>query len=132
MATRVGFTGGQKDHPSYKEVCKKDTGHAEAVEVSYDPEQTSFESLAKYFFQFHDPTIDRSDKGGQYRSAIFYQDEEQKAIAKQLIQQLQDNGYPVATSLEPASTFWPAEARHQKYCDSRGMQPKDRFTERFS
>ncbi|MEO0338170.1 MAG: peptide-methionine (S)-S-oxide reductase MsrA [Bacteroidota bacterium] len=131
IATRVGFTGGHKDHPTYKEVCKKDTGHAEAVEVTFDPEQTSFETLARYFFQFHDPTINRTDKGGQYRSAIFYQDQEQKATAEKLVQQLESNGYAVKTTLEAAGVFWKAEARHQKYCDSRGMQPKDRFVERF-
>ena len=87
--------------------------------------------MARYFFQSHDPTIDRTDRGGQYRSAIFYQDETQKQAAQKLIQQLETNGYAVKTTLEPAGPFWPAEARHQKYCDSRGMQPKDRFTERF-
>lgn len=131
IATRVGFTGGNLTNPTYQEVCKKQSGHAEAVEVTFDPDQTSFEALAKYFFQFHDPTIDRRDKGGQYRSAIFYHNPEQLNTAKALIQQLEANGYDIKTNLEPSGTFWQASARHQKYCDSRGMQPKDRFVERF-
>lgn len=127
----MGFTGGQLENPTYQEVCRKKSGHAEAVEVTFDPEQTNFETLARYFFQFHDPTIDRTTGGGQYRSAIFYQDAGQLSTAHQLIKQLSSNGYQVATTLETASKFWPAETRHQKYCDSRGMQPKDRFQDRF-
>ena len=131
ISTRVGFTGGHKDHPTYKEVCTKTTGHTEAVKVTYDPEETDFESLAKLFFEMHDPTIDRRDKGGQYRSAIFYKDEAQKKVAVQLIEDLKQKGYAVVTELEEAGPFWQAEARHQKYCESRGMSPKDHFTKRF-
>lgn len=131
IATRVGFTGGQLANPSYQQVCRKNTGHAEAVELSFDPGQASFEDLAQYFFQFHDPTIDRRENGGQYRSAIFYHDDAQKATAIWLIQQLKASGYAVKTSLEPATTFWPAEARHQKYCASRGIRPQDHFLQRF-
>ncbi|MCB9296100.1 MAG: peptide-methionine (S)-S-oxide reductase MsrA [Lewinellaceae bacterium] len=123
-ATRVGYTGGHRDFPTYKDVCSKTTGHAEAVEVAFDPDSTSFEALARLFFELHDPTVDRRDKGGQYRSAIFFQNEKQKAVARQLIDELQRNGSPVFTQLEPASTFWQAEARHQKYCDTRGMAPR--------
>lgn len=123
VATRVGYTGGHKEFPTYKDVCAKTSGHAEAVEVAYDPERTSFETLARLFFELHDPTIDRRDRGGQYRSAIFCQDEEQKAVAAQLIEELRSNGREVVTQLEPAATFWQAEARHQKYCDARGMMP---------
>lgn len=130
LKTRVGFTGGHTDNPTYKEVCQKESGHAEAVEVTFDPEQTSFDKLASFFFNMHDPTIDRTGKGGQYRSAIFYHSREQLDMARQLIEQLRAKGYDVVTSLEPAATFWPASARHQKYCDARGMQPVDRFTER--
>lgn len=131
ISTRVGFIGGHLEAPTYQQVCRKDTGHTEAVEVTFDPEQTSFEALARYFFQFHDPTIDRSGNGGQYRSAIFYHHPTQKAIAEQLIQQLASNGYIVKTRLEAATTFWPAEARHQKYCDSRGLKARDHFRQRF-
>jgi len=131
VSTRVGFTGGHLPKPGYQEVCRKDTGHAEAVEVSFDPDQTNFRCLAKYFFQFHDPTVDRTENGGQYRSAIFYHNETQKEVAEQLIEELKANGYAVKTTLERATTFWPAEARHQKYCESRGMQPRDHFQQRF-
>ncbi|MFN7120021.1 MAG: peptide-methionine (S)-S-oxide reductase MsrA [Saprospiraceae bacterium] len=132
IATRVGYTGGHTENPTYHQVVTKTTGHAEAVEVTFDPTQTSFENLAKLFFEIHDPTIDRRDKGGQYRSAIFYKNEEQKVIAEQLINALKINGFEVVTMLEPAGTFWQAEDRHQKYCDTRGMTPKLNRTSRFA
>ncbi len=131
VSTRVGYTGGHTENPSYKEVCTKTTGHAEAVEVTFDADQTSFEKLARLFFEIHDPTLDRTDRGGQYRSSIFYLDDEQKKIAEDLMLQLRDMNYEVKTLLEPASMFWPAETRHQKYCDSRGMTPKDYRKSRF-
>jgi peptide methionine sulfoxide reductase msrA/msrB len=131
VSTRVGYTGGHTEHPTYKDVCSKKTGHAEAVEVTFDADRTRFEALARLFFEMHDPTIDRTDKGGQYRSAIFYLDEKQKQISEALIRELKDMKYDVKTQLEPAATFWPAEARHQKYCDSRGMTPKDYRKKRF-
>lgn len=124
ISTRVGYTGGHKDFPTYKEVCAKTTGHAEAVEITFDPDRTSFEALARLFFELHDPTVDRRDNGGQYRSAIFCQNEGQKAVAQQLLEELQRNGPEAFTQLEPASTFWQAEARHQKYCDTHGMAPR--------
>lgn len=131
IATRVGYTGGHSPAPDYKSVCSKLTGHAEAVEVTFDPEQTSFADLAKYFFEIHDPTVDRRGKGGQYRSAIFYKDDEQRKIAAGLVEDLRKKGIAVVTELAPAGKFWRAEARHQKYCDTRGMQPTDRYTKRF-
>lgn len=131
ISTRVGFIGGHVEQPTYQEVCRKQTGHAEAVEVQYNPQQTSFAQLAKYFFNLHDPTIDRTDKGGQYRSAIFYHNKEQRSIAEGLINDLKSRGYDVKTTLEKANNFYPAGARHQQYCDSRAMTPKDYFTERF-
>ncbi|MEZ5043065.1 MAG: bifunctional methionine sulfoxide reductase B/A protein [Saprospiraceae bacterium] len=131
VATRVGFTGGHTTSPTYQEVCNKTTGHAEAVEVTYDPSILSFEELARLFFEMHDPTIDRREKGGQYRSAIFYQDESQKKIAEQLIQTLQAKGYDVVTQLEAAAIFWSADARHQKYCDSHGLTPTSHREARF-
>ncbi|MCB0554326.1 MAG: peptide-methionine (S)-S-oxide reductase MsrA [Phaeodactylibacter sp.] len=131
VATRVGYTGGHTENPTYKEVCSKTTGHAEAVEISFDPSVTSFEVLARFFFELHDPTVDRRGNGGQYRSAIFYQNERQKAIAQELIEALQSNGFSVATQLEPAGPFWQAEARHQKYCDARGIPPKSSYQPRF-
>lgn len=131
LSTRVGYTGGHAENPTYREVCAKTTGHAEAVEVIFDPAQTSFEQLARLFFEIHDPTQDRTDKGGQYRSAIFYRNEAQKKTAEYLIEQLRENGYDVKTRLEPAGPFWPAEDRHQKYCEVRGMEPKAYRKKRF-
>lgn len=131
LSTRVGFIGGHKANPTYKEVCTKTTGHAEAVEITFDPTIIQFEALARFFFESHDPTIDRRSKGGQYRSAIFYTTEKQKEVALQLIQQLKKNGLEVVTELNPAATFWQAEARHQKYCDTHGMNPTDRYVKRF-
>lgn len=131
IATRVGYTGGHTEAPTYQQVCQKNTGHAEAVEVTYDTEQTSFEALARYFFEIHDPTIDRRTRGGQYRSAIFYQNEEQRKTAEKLMDILRKKGIEPATELVAATTFWPAEARHQQYCDTRGLQPTDRYTRRF-
>ncbi len=131
VATRVGYTGGHTANPTYQQVCTKTTGHAEAVEVSFDPALTSFTELAKLFFEIHDPTIDRTE-GGQYRSAIFYRDEDQHAVARALIHQLEARGLQVATTLEPAGTFWPAEERHQGYCDARGFTPQIKRKTRFS
>lgn len=125
IATRVGYTGGHTQHPTYKQVLTKTTGHAEAVEVTFDPTQTSFEQLARFFFEIHDPTIDRKDKGGQYRSAIFYQNQEQQAIAAKMIAALREKGLGIATTLESAGIFWQAEDRHQKYCDTHGIKPKE-------
>jgi len=132
VATRVGYTGGDTENPTYHQVCSKTTGHAEAVEVTFDPAQTTFEQLARFFFEIHDPTMDRTERGGQYRSAIFYQNDQQKQTAEQLIQQLEANGYAVKTQLEQASTFWQAEERHQKYCETHSFTPRDYRKNRFA
>ncbi len=131
VATRVGYTGGHVAYPTYKDVCSKTTGHAEAVEITYDPSQISFEDLAKVFFETHDPTIDRRDKGGQYRSAIFYQNEAQLEVAQQLMAQLEERGMNIVTTLESAGTFWQAEERHQQYCDTHQMTPRVKRKKRF-
>ncbi|MBN1764909.1 MAG: bifunctional methionine sulfoxide reductase B/A protein [Sedimentisphaerales bacterium] len=126
LSTSVGYTGGHVDKPSYKQVCSSQTGHAEAMEVVFDPAQTSFEDLAKLFFEIHDFTqMNRQgpDIGPQYRSAIFYQDEHQKEIAEKLIKILTQKGYDVKTQLVPAQTFWPAEDYHQDYYQKKGSQP---------
>ncbi len=115
--TETGYAGGENEHPTYR----KHPGHAEALEITYDSKQTSFENLLDFFFQIHDPTtLNRqgNDVGTSYRSAIFYQNDEQKAEAEKFIQRVNDSGRwdsPVVTSLEPFDTFWPAEAEHQDY-----------------
>lgn len=135
ISTRVGYTGGHTPNPSYREVCYGKTGHAEAVEVLYDPEQTSYEEMARLFFETHDPTqINRQgpDIGEQYRSAIFYLDDAQKATAERLIATLREKGYDVATEVTEASAFYPAEDYHQKYYENNGQSPYCHvYTKRF-
>ena len=113
-----GYTGGKAGKPTYEQVCTGKTGHAEAVEVVFDPARVSYEDLARLFFEIHDPTqVNRQepDVGTQYRSAVFCVDDEQKRTAEKLIARLRAKGYEVATALLPASKFWPAEAYHQDY-----------------
>lgn len=130
-----GYIGGHVDNPTYEQVCRNTTGHIEAVKVSYDPQKTDYETLAKLFFEIHDPThVDRQgpDIGEQYRSVVFYENEAQKKTAQNLIDILVDKGYDVATKLEPATTFWPAEMYHQDYYEKKGSQPYCHFyTKRF-
>jgi peptide methionine sulfoxide reductase msrA/msrB len=126
ISTTVGFTGGHVDHPTYKQVCTGRTGHAESVEVLYDPSKTSYEKLAKLFFETHDFTqLNRQgpDIGLQYRSAIFYLNDEQKQIAERLVEQLRQMGYNVKTEITPAGKFWPAEDYHQDYYSKTGKTP---------
>ena len=134
-STQVGYTGGHVKDPSYEEVCSKTTGHAEALEVVYDPEKITFEELAKFFFEIHDPTqVDRQgpDIGEQYRSEIFYLDENQKKISEKLIKILEDKGLDIATKLTPATEFYPAENYHQDYYGKTGGIPYcHAYTKRF-
>jgi len=126
LSTNVGYIGGHKDNPTYKEVCTGTTGHAEAIEVVYNPEFISFEELAKLFFEIHDfMQVNRQgpDIGDQYRSGIFYKNEEQKNVAEKLIGILNDKGYKVATEVTKANIFWKAEDYHQDYYDVTGKQP---------
>jgi peptide methionine sulfoxide reductase msrA/msrB len=126
VRTTVGYTGGRAENPTYRDVCSGTTGHAEAVEVEYDPDVTSFEDLARLFFETHDPTqVNRQgpDIGTQYRSAVFYLDDGQKEVAERLIALLEEQGLDVATEVTKATHFWPAEAYHQKYYDQTGRQP---------
>jgi peptide methionine sulfoxide reductase msrA/msrB len=126
LKTEVGYTGGVTLNPTYQQICDGMTGHYEAIRVIYDPEQISYEALTRYFFEIHDPTQTNGqgpDLGEQYLSAVFYYDEKQKQIAQQLINQLEDGGYSVATKLLPVKVFWPAEVYHQNYYEKTGKQP---------
>jgi peptide methionine sulfoxide reductase msrA/msrB len=121
-----GFMGGNVVNPTYEEVCTGQTGHAEVVEVIFDPKITSFETLCKLFFEIHDPTqLNRQgpDHGTQYRSAVFYFTETQKKIAVDLIDQLKRKGLPVVTEVLPASMFYPADESHQDYYFRKGSEP---------
>lgn len=126
LKTEVGYTGGRKDHPTYEEVCTGRTGHYEAIRVIYNPELISFEDLAKYFFEIHNPSQNNGqgpDIGQQYLSSIFYYDDNQKKIALNLIQQLEKKGYSISTQLLPAAIFWRAETYHQNYYHKTGKLP---------
>lgn len=135
LSTSVGYIGGEKENPTYKEICYDNTGHAEAVQVVFDADIISYEELAKLFFEIHDPTqVERQgpDIGNQYRSEIFYTTDSQKEIALSLINILNKKGLNVATSLTPATTFWAAELYHQDYYDKTGKEPYCHFrTKRF-
>jgi peptide methionine sulfoxide reductase msrA/msrB len=126
ITTRVGYMGGDKSDPTYEQVCAGTTGHAETVEVVFDPSKTSFEILAKYFFEIHDPTQishQGPDIEHQYRSAVFWVDDEQRKTTERLINTLKGEGYPVVTESVSAGTFWLAEDYHQNYYDKSGKQP---------
>lgn len=126
-STSVGYIGGQLPNPTYEEVCTDKTGHAEAVEVDYDPEEISFEELLDVFWSNHNPTtLNRQgpDIGIQYRSAIFYHDEKQKEIAESSKKTLENSGKfndPIVTEIVPAPTFYKAEEYHQKYFKKHGF-----------
>ena len=123
---RSGYMGGHVENPTYEEVCYKNTGHAETVEVEFDPSVTDFETLAKYFFEIHDPTQKNRqgpDIVAQYRSAVFYTDDKQKETAEKLIGILKDKGYKVVTEVVRADTFYPAEKYHQDYYAGNGKTP---------
>ena len=134
-AVYSGYTGGTKADPTYKEVCTGTTGHLEAIEVSFDPAQTTYEELAKLFFEIHDPAQANGqgpDIGTQYLSAVFYMDDEQKRIAEKLIGILREKGYTIATRLIKADTFWKAEEYHQDYYARTGGAPYcHAYTKRF-
>ncbi len=116
--------GGNKEAPTYQEVCTKTTGHAEVVEVQYDSQRLPTLDLLRHFFTIHNPTVDRRDKGGQYRSAIFFTNEEQQQQAQQLFDHLHTYDYQLSTELAAATSFWPADERHQQYCEVRGFEPR--------
>jgi peptide-methionine (S)-S-oxide reductase len=127
ISTRVGYTGGHTVDPTYKEVCTDGTGHAEAVEVEYDPAKISYAKLLDVFWENHDPTqLNRQgpDWGTQYRSVIFFHSPEQEAEAKAAKQTLENSGRfrkPIVTQIVPAPTFYQAEDYHQQYLEKRGL-----------
>jgi len=121
----VGYSGGHQESPSYPEVCTGTTGHAESVEVVFDPEQLSYEELVDAFWKLHDPTqLNRQgpDVGTQYRSAIFFHDAEQEKAAIASRDRAQERfSRPIVTEIVPVSTFWPAEEYHQRYFEKHGI-----------
>lgn len=126
LKTQVGYIGGFKDNPTYKEVCAHTTGHIEALEVTFDSSLISYETLAKLFFEIHDPTQANgqgNDIGEQYLSVVFYHNEEQKNTTKELIDFLTKKGFKIATTLRFATKFWPAEEYHQQYYEKTGGVP---------
>jgi len=135
ISVTSGYTGGVVKNPTYQQVCTGNTGHAEAVKIVYDPKKTSYESLLKLFLETHDPTQvggQGPDIGDQYRSEIFYQNEEQKVIAENNLKVLNSKGYKVATAVTKASEFFPAEAYHQDYYFKNGKTPYCHvYTKRF-
>jgi len=128
ISTRVGYTGGRVDQPTYEMVCTDTTGHAEAVEVEFDPKVVSYEKLVELFWTLHDPTtIDRQgpDVGTQYRSAIFTHSPQQLATAldsKEALALSKKFKTPVVTQIVPAVTFYPAEEYHQRYLEKQGIK----------
>jgi peptide-methionine (S)-S-oxide reductase len=122
--TRVGYTGGTLENPTYEDVCSHTTGHAEVVEVTYDPERVSYDALLDVFWGKHDPTqLNRQgwDIGDQYRSVIFFHDEEQQEAALRSRASEQANWKaPIVTQVDPAETFYEAEDYHQQYLEKRG------------
>jgi peptide methionine sulfoxide reductase msrA/msrB len=131
-----GYMGGHLDAPSYREICSGATGHAEIVKVTFDPALISFKAVAKRFFEIHDPTqVDRQgpDRGPQYRSVVFTQGAAQAADTLELVDQLTALGFSVATKIEPAQRYWPADPNHQDYYARTGAfpychTPVDRFS----
>jgi len=124
--TEVGYEGGRLENPSYEDVCSHATGHAEVVQVTYDPEQISYDELLGVFWGKHDPTqLNRQgwDIGDQYRSVVFFHDDEQRVAAERSKAELDASGRyrkPVVTAIEPVQTFYPAEDYHQQYLEKRG------------
>lgn len=124
-----GYTGGHVENPSYKQVCSGSTGHAEVAQITYDPDVISFEELLEVFWKTHDPTtLNRqgADVGSQYRSAVFYHNEEQRQLAEEYKQKLNASGAfndPIVTEIVPIQKFYPAEDYHQNYFNQNESQP---------
>ena len=126
-STAVGYAGGNKDNPSYEDVCSDKTGHAEVVQLEFDPSQISYDQILDIFWSNHNPTtLNRQgpDVGTQYRSVIFYHSPEQKAAAEKAKQKIAESGKfnrPIVTQIEPTPKFWRAEEYHQRYLEKRGQ-----------
>jgi peptide methionine sulfoxide reductase msrA/msrB len=135
ISTVAGYIGGDKINPTYQNVCSGKTGHAEAVEVVFDPLETSYEALAKHFFEIHNPALignAGTGKRSQYSSAIFYTNEEQKAIALRLVALLKSKNFEVGTEIRPAEIFYKAEEYHQRYYDKKGKHDYScRYKQKF-
>ncbi len=126
ISATSGYMGGSLSNPSYRDVSSGESGHLETVEIIYDPTKISYEDLAKFFFEIHDPTQTNGqgpDIGSQYLSAVFYQNSSEKETAEKLIGILNDKGYNIATRLIPVQTFWAAEDYHQNYYDRKKQKP---------
>lgn len=131
LATRTGFAGGHTADPTYVQVCHKDTGHAEVVEVTYDPKVLSTEALLTEFFTLHNFKINRGRGVGQYRSAVFsLEEDKQLATARKMLKLLAIERFDPQTDVEVVTAFYPAEARHQGYCDTHGMAPDRKQNDR--
>lgn len=123
----VGYSGGSTENPTYRDVCSKGTGHAEVVQVTFDPEKVSYARLLDVFFTSHDPTqLNRQgpDVGDQYRSVVFYHSDAQREAAEAARKRWNESGRfprPIVTVIEPAATFWAAEDYHQRYLEKRGL-----------
>lgn len=129
-----GYVGGEVENPTYEQICTKTTGHAEAVEITYDPLVVDYETLIKLFFEIHDPTqVDGQgpDVGPQYRSEVFYTTEQQSKIAHKVIEVLRAKGFDVKTKVTPAATFYKAEEYHQDYYDRKGTEPYCHFRKKI-
>lgn len=130
-----GYMGGHLENPTYQDICYRNTGHLEVVKVTYDPGRVSYEDLAKLFFEIHDPTQANGqgpDIGEQYLSAVFVDDDDERATVDKLIDILKSKGYPVVTKVLPAAPFWKAEEYHQDYYARNGKRPYCHFyTKRF-
>lgn len=130
-----GYMGGHTDNPTYEDVCRKNTGHLEVVQVTYKPALISFEDLTRFFFEIHDPTQDNGqgpDIGKQYQSAVFFNNNEEKETIEKSIKILKAKKYKIATKVIPVTTFWKAEEYHQDYYDKHHKKPYcHRYTKRF-
>jgi peptide-methionine (S)-S-oxide reductase len=127
VSTAVGYMGGTRDEPTYRQVCTGRTGHAEVVQVTYDPQRLSYDDILAVFWENHDPTtMNRQgpDVGTQYRSVVYFHDEDQERAARASIDEMEASGRfrrPIVTEATAAPTFWPAEDYHQQYLEKRGL-----------